>query len=109
MSIDGATDLLTLNGEFTTSVVIARCFSMPTGARRWKVRIDASCALTSLLRSGWTTKTVRRSTITFSENRHLRPRLHLTEENGFMVDTYRCDSIQAFYALASRTHIRTAA
>ena len=42
VSIDGATDLLTLNGEFTTSVVIARCFSMPTGARRWKVRMDAS-------------------------------------------------------------------
>ena len=40
--IDGATDLLTLNGEFTTSVVIARCFSLPTGTHRWKVRIDAS-------------------------------------------------------------------
>jgi hypothetical protein len=37
------------------------------------------------------------------------PRLHLTEENGFRVDTYRCESIQAFYALASRTQIRTAA
>jgi hypothetical protein len=42
VSIDGVTDLLTLNGEFTTSVVIARCFSMPTGARRWKVRISAA-------------------------------------------------------------------
>ena len=31
-----------MNGEFTTSVVIARCFSMPTGARRWKIRIDAA-------------------------------------------------------------------
>jgi hypothetical protein len=38
-----------------------------------------------------------------------QPRLHLTEENGFMVDTYRCESIQGFYALASRTQIRTAA
>ena len=37
------------------------------------------------------------------------PRLHLTEENAFRVDTYRCESIQAFYALASRTQIRTAA
>ena len=110
VSIDGATDLLTLNEEFTTSVVIARCFSIPTGARRWKVRIDASLRpdITLAIRMDHDNRDVLDyyllPRIDISE-----PRLHLTEENGFMVDTYRCESIQAFYALAARTQIRTAA
>jgi hypothetical protein len=110
VSIDGATDLLTLNGEFTTSVVIARCFAMPTGARRWKVRIDASLRpdITLAIRMDHDNREALDyyllPRIDISE-----PSLHLTEENGFMVDTYRCESIQAFYALASRTQIRTAA
>ena len=110
VSIDGATDLLTLNDEFTTSIVIARCFSMPTGARRWKVRLDASFRpdITLAIRMDHDNREALDyyllPRIDISE-----PRLHLTEENGFMVDTYRCDSIQAFYALASRTQIRTAA
>jgi hypothetical protein len=110
VSIDGATDLLTLNDEFTTSVVIARCFSMPTGARRWKVRMDTSLRpdITLAIRMDHDNREALDyyllPRIDISE-----PRLHLTEENGFMVDTYRCDSIQAFYTLASRTHIWTAA
>src|SRR4029078_12769216 len=106
--IAGATDLLTLNGEFTTSVVIARCFSLPTGTRRWKVRIDASLRpdITLAIRMDHDNREALDyyllPRIDISE-----PRLHLTEENGFMVDTYRCESIQAFYALASRTQIRT--
>jgi hypothetical protein len=108
--IDGATDLLTLNGEFTTSVVIARCFSLPTGTHRWKVRIDASLRpdITLAIRMDHDNREALDfyllPSIDISESR-----LSLTEENGFMVDTYRCESIQAFYALASRTQIRTAA
>jgi hypothetical protein len=110
VSIDGATDLLTLNGEVTTSVVIARCFLTTTGARRWKVRIDASLRpdITLAIRMDQDNREpldyylLPRIDVTES-------RLHLTEENGFMIDTYRCDSIQTFYVLASRTQIRTAA
>src|SRR6185436_19130411 len=42
VSIDGATDLLTVNDEFTTSIVIARCVSLVNGGHRWKVRLDVS-------------------------------------------------------------------
>ena len=37
-----ATDLLTVNGEFTVSLVLARCRILETGRRRWKVRFDTS-------------------------------------------------------------------
>ena len=37
---DPATDLLTVNGEFTASIVLARCQHTPTGSKRWKIRLD---------------------------------------------------------------------
>ena len=110
VSIDGATDLLTLNDEFTTSIVIARCFSMPTGARRWKVRMDTSLRpdITLAIRMDHDNREALDyyllPRIDISE-----PRLHLTEENGFMVDTYRATRFRPFMRWRSRTHIRTAA
>jgi|GEM_PF-4151569 hypothetical protein len=41
---DPATDLLTVNREFTVSLVLARCQSLDSGRRRWKVRFDTSLA-----------------------------------------------------------------
>lgn len=41
---DPATDLLTVNGEFTVSLVLARCQLLDNGRRRWKVRFDTSLA-----------------------------------------------------------------
>jgi len=38
---DPATDLLTINREFTVSLVIARCLPTPAGTLRWKIRFDA--------------------------------------------------------------------
>lgn len=37
---DPATDLLTVNREFTVSLVLARCQLLDNGRRRWKVRFD---------------------------------------------------------------------
>src|SRR3546814_9476695 len=34
------TDLLDVNGEFSLSVVIARCKESPAGALRWQLRFD---------------------------------------------------------------------
>ena len=37
---DPATDLLTVNDEFTTSIVIVRCRTTPAGSLRWQIRFD---------------------------------------------------------------------
>jgi hypothetical protein len=107
VSIDGATDLLTLNDEFTTSVVIARCFT----ADRCPPLEGPDVVTTGYYsRNQDGSRQTRGARLLPSPRIDIsEPRLHLTEENGFMVDTYRCDSIQAFYTLASRTHIWTAA
>lgn len=41
---DPATDLLTVNQEFSISVVLARCQTHDSGRHRWKVRFDTSLA-----------------------------------------------------------------
>ena len=40
MAGDATSDLLTVNGEFTTSIIIARCMRRPNGALRWNLRLD---------------------------------------------------------------------
>jgi hypothetical protein len=37
---DATTDLLTINREFSASIVLARCTATPTGRLRWKIRLD---------------------------------------------------------------------
>jgi hypothetical protein len=36
------------------------------------------------------------------------PRLRLREENGFILDAYRFDSLDSFFYLAARTQLRMA-
>jgi hypothetical protein len=105
--VDPDTDLMVVNEEFTTSIVIARCSTSATGIRRWKLRLDTSL----------------RPDITLGirmdgENRlpldyYLLPRidvpctaLRLAESNGFWLDAYRFDALEAFFDLAARTRLK---
>ena len=38
--IDAATDLLTINGEFTLSLVLVRCRQTAAGSLRWQIHLD---------------------------------------------------------------------
>jgi hypothetical protein len=107
---DPTTDLLTVNDEFTASIVISRSFHTSAGAIRWKVRLDSGLQpdITVALRMDAANRTV--------VDYYLLPRidmavarLRLKEENGFSLDAYRFDSLESFFYLAARTRIRTAA
>ena len=107
---DPATDLLTVNDEFTASLVIARCRQTPSGAFRWLIRFDAGLApdITVALRMD-------------AENAkpldyYLLPRLDLTfeklllaEDNPVRLDTYRFDALDFFFGMAQRSRIPEAA
>jgi hypothetical protein len=102
--IDTNTELLTVNGEFTASVVISRCLELPSGARRWTIRLDASLRpdITVAVRMD----TENRSPLDY----YLLPRLGVTpgalrvrEENGLDLDSFRYDSLEPFFYLAART------
>ena len=106
VSQDAATDLLTVNGEFTASIVVARCRHTKAGSRRWKVRLDTGLApdLTVALRMDDVNEAIL--------DYYLLPlsildtnRLGLAEENGLMLDAFRFDTLDRFFAMAERAPI----
>jgi hypothetical protein len=62
---DRDTELLTINGEFSASLVLARCQKTEAGHRRWLIRLDAGPGPTSRSRCAWRPATARSSTITY--------------------------------------------
>ena len=61
---DPATDLLTINGEFTASIVVVRCRTTRLVRFAGKSASTSACGRTSPWPFGWTSRTRVRSTIT---------------------------------------------
>jgi hypothetical protein len=100
------TDLLTINDEFTTSIVIARCQQTPAGSLRWKIRLDMGLApdITVAIRMDEANQTPL--------DYYLLPlfematgRIRLAEENGLVLDSFRFESLDFFFAMAERVRI----
>lgn len=105
-----ATDLLTVNREFTVSLVLARCQQIDSGRRRWKVRFDTGLApdITVAVRLN----DANDAAIDYYLLPRLdfgQPRIHLADHNGFEFDSYRFDSLDYLYGMAERSRIRRAA
>lgn len=107
---DPATDLLTVNREFSISLVLSRCKLLDSGRRRWKVRFDTSLApdITVAVRLDET----NRAPLDY----YLLPRLdfgqqgfHLADHNGIEFESYRFDSLDYLHGMAARARIRRAA
>ncbi|MEZ5632428.1 MAG: recombinase family protein [Burkholderiaceae bacterium] len=104
------TDLLTVNGEFTTSLVIARCKPTAAGSYRWLIRFDAGLQpdVTVVARMDPSNNHAHDyyvfPTIDFSAEF-----LPVLEDNGFTLDAYRVDSLDSFYQLAGRVPLPEAA
>lgn len=107
---DAQTDLLSINGEFTASVVIVRAQTTPGGALRWKVRFDAGLSpdITVAVRMDASNEAIR--------DYYLLPRidfqaamLRIAEDNGVFLDSYRFDSLDSLSQLSSRTALQEAA
>jgi DNA invertase Pin-like site-specific DNA recombinase len=106
VSQDPETDLLTVNSEFTASIVLVRCQPTPTGTLRWKIRFDVGL---------WPDITV--AVRMDPENREAldyyllpridmtRPRLRLAESNGVSIDSYRFEDLDALFELAARAEL----
>lgn len=101
-----ASGLLTVNGEFTASIVIARCQHTPRGLLRWKIRLDTGLSpdITIALRMN--------STNEQPLDYYLLPKYHMTsdhlrlaEENGLMLDAYRFETLDFFYSMVKRAKI----
>jgi hypothetical protein len=107
---DPATDLLTVNGEFTASLVVARCHKMESGSLRWAIRLDTGLAPDITVAARMDTQ--NEAPLDY----YLLPaidinlgKLQLAEENGVLLDTYRFDTLDYFFGMARRARILEAA
>jgi DNA invertase Pin-like site-specific DNA recombinase len=107
---DDATDLLTINDEFSASIVVARSWQTSAGAMRWLIRfdLDLSPDITVAMRMDAANATAM--------DYYLLPlidleieRLRLAEHNGAHLDTYRFDDLGFFFGMAERAKIWMAA
>jgi DNA invertase Pin-like site-specific DNA recombinase len=105
-----ASDLMTVNDEFTASLVIARCRQKASGAFRWLIRLDAGL-------SPDITVAVRMDAENSSPlDYYLLPKIDLgfenlilNEQNPLGLDAYRFDTLDFFFGMARRTQIPEAA
>jgi DNA invertase Pin-like site-specific DNA recombinase len=107
---DPATDLLTVNAEFTASVVLARCRQITSGAYRWLIRLDAG------LRPDITVAVRMDGANEAPVDYYLLPGIDLTfeklllaEDNALSLDTYRFSTLDFFFGMAQRARITEAA
>lgn len=107
---DRETDLLNVNGEFSASLVIARCKPTPAGSYRWRIRLDTSLSpdITVVARMN------HDNTAPFDF--YLLPSIDFTsaflpyaERNGFALDAYQFETLEVFYLLAARVPLAEAA
>lgn len=105
-----ATDLLTVNGEFTASLVIARCKPTPAGKHRWLIRFDASLHpdITVVMRMDPSNRRPHDYCVLPAID-FAAETLPVLEDNGFTLDAYRTDSLENFYQLAGRVPLQEAA
>jgi DNA invertase Pin-like site-specific DNA recombinase len=107
---DSETGLISVNGELTVSIVIARCNHTSGGSYRWRLRFDAS------LRPD-VTIAVRMDAANHAPlDYYLLPRidvatakLKLAEENGLALDGYRFESLDPFYEFLEPVTVTEAA
>lgn len=107
---DPATDLLSINGWVTASIVLARSRRTAGGALRWAIRFDQGLLpdLTVAVRMDASNEAPLDYYLFPSIDvgpSHVR----LAEENGIFFDAYRFDSLDFFYGIAEQVRVEEAA
>ena len=103
---DPATDLLTVNGEFTASVVVVRCRTTQAGSLRWQIRFDVglwpditvAVRMDELNQKALDYYLLPRLDMT-------APRLRLAKDNGIWLDAYRFETLEGLFDLAARSEL----
>lgn len=100
------TGVLTVNGEFTASIVLARCQETGAGSRRWIICLDDAHRpdLTIAVRLDSGNASIldfyllpRRAASLFS--------MRLSEANGLFLDAFRFDSLDTLFEMTGRVDV----
>ncbi len=100
------TDLLTINAEFTTSIVIVRCRQTSAGSLRWHVRFDTGLSpdITVAVRMDAENHAPLDYYLLPRLDMTL-PRLRLAEYNGLSLDAYRFETLDPLFGMAARVSL----
>jgi hypothetical protein len=110
VQVDSKATLLSINDEFTVSIVLVRCLRSGAGFLRWKIRLDAGLRpdITIAVRMDEANENIL--------DYYLLPRIDISEErirlaqdNGVHLDAYRFESLDHLFELCSRKPFRSAA
>ena len=100
------TELLEVNGEMRVSIVLCRHTETGAGSSRWLIRLDAGARpdVTIAVRMDATNEGIR--------DYYILPALDMTwenlrvsEANGICRDTYRFNTLEAFFGMAERVKL----
>lgn len=107
---DPQTELLRINGEFSVSITIARCFQTAAGCNRWKLRLDEKLRpdITLAVRMDADNQTAKDYYLLPALDMY-EATLRLADYNGLSLDAYRFDTPEFFYRLTARVPLRAAA
>jgi DNA invertase Pin-like site-specific DNA recombinase len=107
---DPASELLTLDHELTVSVVLARCQRTEAGSLRWMLRFEESLRpdLTIAVRMDETNQAIKDYYLLPALDLH-DAKLRLAENNHVLLDAYRFDDLEFFFAMAERIPVEGAA
>ncbi|RRI84224.1 recombinase family protein [Pseudomonas aeruginosa] len=106
---DPSSDILTIDGEWTASIVIARCQVTQAGTPRWRLRFDRGLSpdITVAVRMNQT----NRQALDY----YLVPRIdmgawpqRLVQENSALIDSYRFTTLDVLDELAARSSLQEA-
>jgi DNA invertase Pin-like site-specific DNA recombinase len=109
VSIDEKTDMISVNEEWTVSIVLCRYQQSEAGTARWVIRLDEGLKpdITIAVRMDETNTGIR--------DYYLLPALDMTwgklrvaEENGIYLDAYQFAALDYFYELAERCRVEDA-
>lgn len=100
------TDLLTINDEFTASIVIVRCRETAAGSLRWHVRFDTGLApdITIAVRMDQPNLKALDYYLLPHLDMTVR-RIRLAEHNGISLDAYRFETLEPLFGMATRVNL----
>jgi DNA invertase Pin-like site-specific DNA recombinase len=107
---DPVSQLLSINAEFTASIVLARSFETQAGSLRWQIRFDTGLApdVTIAVRLDRSNERPLDYYILPSIDMNMS-RIRMAEDNALALDAYRFESLDFLYSMAAQTSFREAA
>jgi DNA invertase Pin-like site-specific DNA recombinase len=106
VTVNPKNDLLTINAEYTASLILVRCRETSAGSHRWHLRFDEGLLpdiiIAARLQPG---NAAILDYYLLPRVDSLSARLNLRADNGLTLDVYRFANLNFFMEMAQRVHV----